>query len=116
MTATFFDVVAPVGQGRHGHWERTSDLDRIGNRAPRGEVETWRQRVEQAEADVYARARELQAAWAAESEARLPTAYPAASGCGVPRDGRSTARLAARAPAALPVTGTGSVDRVPPAP
>jgi PAS domain S-box-containing protein len=44
-------------------------VDRAGDRAARGEVEDWRQRVEQAEADVYARALELQAAWAAEAEA-----------------------------------------------
>src|SRR5215207_1026558 len=40
--------------------------DRVGVGAARGEVESWRQRVVQAEADVYARARELQSAWAAE--------------------------------------------------
>src|SRR5215212_3433254 len=43
--------------------------DRVGVGAARGEVESWRQRVVQAEADVYARARELQSAWAAEAEA-----------------------------------------------
>jgi PAS domain S-box-containing protein len=44
-------------------------LDRVGDGATRDEVESWRQRVEQAEADVYARALELQAAWTAEAEA-----------------------------------------------
>jgi PAS domain S-box-containing protein len=43
--------------------------DRVGDGAARGEVKSWRQRVVQAEADVYARARELQSAWAAEAEA-----------------------------------------------
>ncbi len=42
-------------------------LSRIGSRD--GESGDWRQRAEQAEADVYARTRELQSAWAAEAEA-----------------------------------------------
>jgi serine phosphatase RsbU (regulator of sigma subunit) len=44
-------------------------MERVGDRNARGQVENWKQRVEQAEADVYARARELQAAWAAEADA-----------------------------------------------
>jgi serine phosphatase RsbU (regulator of sigma subunit) len=44
-------------------------VERVGDRSARGQAENWRQRVEQAEADVYARARELQAAWAAEADA-----------------------------------------------
>jgi PAS domain S-box-containing protein len=43
-------------------------VERVGNRGARGEVEKRRQRVEQAEADVYARTRELHAAWAAEAD------------------------------------------------
>ena len=43
-------------------------LDRMGDRHGRGEVEDWKQRVEQAEADVYGRARDQQAAWAAEAD------------------------------------------------
>jgi serine phosphatase RsbU (regulator of sigma subunit) len=41
-------------------------LSRVGRENGSGD---WRQRAEQAEADVYARTRELQAAWAAEAEA-----------------------------------------------
>jgi PAS domain S-box-containing protein len=43
--------------------------NRTGDRLLPGEVESWQHRVEQAEADVYARSRELQAAWEAEADA-----------------------------------------------